>query len=216
MRKTSFILILSILCLTLQAQKYPFQLIELPYSTDALAPVISQKTIEYHHGKHLNGYVNNLNRLVKDTDYEKMSLKDIIRQSKEGSVFNNAGQTLNHNLYFLQFSPYGGGAPQAELGKAIIKEWGSFDNFKKEFVERGNALFGAGWIWLAKDDKDSLFITEEANGSNPIAHGLTPLLGVDLWEHAYYLDYQNRRSDHLNQLWNIINWKVIEERYHQP
>ena len=213
MKKTISILFFLLSFLTIQAQKAPFELIQLPYETGALAPVISQTTVEYHHGKHLKGYVTNLNRLIKGTVYEDMDLKDIIAKSKSGAIFNNAGQTLNHNLYFLQFSPKGGGVPTGKLAKAINKEWGSFDKFKEELMRRGNGLFGAGWIWLSKDAKGKLVISEEVNGSNPVAHGLIPLLGFDLWEHAYYLDYQNRRADHLKQLWNIVDWKVVEGRF---
>ena len=195
------------------AQQAPFQLIELPYATNELEPVISQSTVELHHGKHLQGYVNNLNRLVKGTIYEKIDLREIVANSKQGGIFNNAGQTLNHNLYFLQFSPKGGGEPSGALAKAIQRQWKTFDQFKAEFSKRASGLFGSGWLWLSKDDKGHLVISEEANGGNPVSHGLTPILGFDLWEHAYYLDYQNRRADHVNQLWNIINWEVVEKRY---
>ena len=214
MKKTITTLFFLIACfLTIHAQKAPFELLKLPYATNALEPVISQKTIELHHGKHLNGYVTNLNKLIKGTEYETMELKEIIAKSKQGGIFNNAGQTLNHNLYFTQFSPKGGGIPQGKLAEAINKQWGSFDNFKEELTRRGTALFGSGWIWLSKQSDGKLLITEEVNGSNPVAHGLTPLLGFDLWEHAYYLDYQNRRADHIKQLWKIIDWKVVEKRF---
>ena len=213
MKKTIFFLMLSCFLCTARAQKPPFQLIELPYATHALEPVISRTTVEIHHGKHLNGYVNNLNRLVEGTEYQNMDLKQIIATSKSGPIFNNAGQMLNHNLYFTQFMSDGGGSPKGALAAAINKQWGSFLQFKDEFMRRGNALFGSGWIWLSKRTDGSLVISEEANGGNPVAHGLIPLLGFDLWEHAYYLDYQNRRADHINQLWSIINWRIIEQRY---
>ena len=213
MKKTISTFLFAIFCLCSFAQQAPFQLIQLPYATNGLEPVISQSTIELHHGKHLQGYVNNLNKFIKGTDYEKMELREIVAKSKEGAVFNNAGQTLNHNLYFLQFSPKGGGEPKGALAEAIKRQWHTFDQFKAEFSKRANGLFGAGWLWLSKDDKGQLVISEEANGGNPVSHGLTPILGFDVWEHAYYLDYQNRRADYVGQLWNIINWDVVEKRY---
>lgn len=189
-----------------------FELIKLPYATNALEPVISQQTIELHHGKHLQTYVNNLNNLVLGTKYENMDLISIIKDS-EGGVFNNAGQILNHEIYFTSFSPNGGGEPKGKLAEAINLQWGSFENFKKEFNAAGAAVFGSGWVWLAKDGSGKLSIEKEPNGSNPVVKGLTPLLGFDVWEHAYYLDYQNRRADHLAELWKIINWDVVSARY---
>ena len=189
-----------------------FELIQLPYAANALEPVISETTIKLHHGKHLQTYVNNRNNLVPGTKFENATLEEIVAGS-DGAIFNNAGQTLNHNLYFTQFSPNGGGEPKGELAEAINATWGSFDNFKKEFVAAGTGLFGSGWVWLAKDKDGKLSITKEANGSNPVAHGLTPILGFDVWEHAYYVDYQNRRPDHLNALWGIIDWDVVGKRY---
>ncbi|GHT51126.1 superoxide dismutase [Fe] [Bacteroidia bacterium] len=189
-----------------------FELIKLPYSTDALEPVISRQTIELHHGKHLQTYVNNLNNLVQDTKFKNADIETIVKES-EGGIFNNAGQLLNHNLYFTQFSPNGGGTPSGKLAIAIDAAWGSFDNFKKEFETAGTGLFGSGWVWLAKDKAGKLSISKEQNAGNPLTKGLTPLLGFDLWEHAYYLDYQNRRADHLKELWKIVDWKVVERRY---
>ncbi|GHT78781.1 superoxide dismutase [Fe] [Bacteroidia bacterium] len=189
-----------------------FELMKLPYPTDALEPVISKQTIELHHGKHLQTYVNNLNKLVQGTKFENADIEAIVKES-EGGIFNNAGQLLNHNLYFTQFSPNGGGAPSGKLAAAINAAWGSFDNFKKEFETAGAGLFGSGWVWLAKDKAGKLSITKEQNAGNPLTKGLTPLLGFDLWEHAYYLDYQNRRADHLKELWKIVDWKVVGRRY---
>lgn len=189
-----------------------FELIQLPYATDALAPVISKETIDFHYGKHLQTYVNNLNNLIKGTKFENADLITIVKEA-DGGIFNNAGQVLNHNLYFTSFSPKGGGKPTGELAKAIDKEWGSFEAFQKEFVNAGVTLFGSGWVWLAKDKDGKLFITKEANGSNPVVKGLTPILGFDVWEHSYYLDYQNRRPDHLNALWSIIDWETVGKRY---
>lgn len=189
-----------------------FELVKLPYATDALAPVISKQTIELHHGKHLQGYVNNLNNLVPGTRFENSDLETIVKES-DGAIFNNAGQILNHNLYFTQFSPAGGGVPGGKLASAIDAAFGSFDNFRKEFETAGAGLFGSGWVWLAADGGGKLSITKESNAGNPLVKGLTPLLGFDVWEHAYYLDYQNRRADHLKELWKIIDWKVVEGRY---
>ena len=177
-----------------------FELIKLPYAANALEPVISQATIEFHHGKHLQAYVNNLNNLIPGTKFENAPLEQIVTES-DGAIFNNAGQILNHNLYFTQFSPKGGGEPKGKLAEAIKATWGSFDNFKKEFNAAGAGLFGSGWVWLAKDKDGKLSITKEPNGSNPVVKGLTPIMGFDVWEHSYYLDYQNRRADHLNALW---------------
>lgn len=189
-----------------------FELIQLPYEANALEPVISKETIDYHYGKHLQAYVNNLNKLIPGTEFENATLEEIVAGS-DGAIFNNAGQVLNHNLYFTQFSPDGGGEPTGKLAEAIQKTWGTFENFQKEFVNAGVGLFGSGWVWLAKDQDGKLSITKEANGSNPVAHGLTPLLGFDVWEHAYYLDYQNRRPDHLDTLWKIVDWDVVSDRY---
>jgi Fe-Mn family superoxide dismutase len=189
-----------------------FELPKLPYATNALEPVIGQQTIELHYGKHLQTYITNLNNLIQGTKFENADLETIVKES-DGAIFNNAGQTLNHNIYFLSFSPDGGGEPKGKLADAIEAEWGSFDNFKKEFQAAGTALFGSGWVWLAKDSAGKLQITKEPNAGNPVTKGLTPLLGFDVWEHAYYLDYQNRRADHLAELWKIIDWNAVEAHY---
>jgi Fe-Mn family superoxide dismutase len=189
-----------------------FELVQLPYATDALAPVISKQTIELHHGKHLQTYVNNLNNLVPGTPFENAALENIVKEST-GAIFNNAGQILNHNLYFTQFSPKGGGKPTGKLAAAIDATWGSFENFQKEFETAGTGLFGSGWVWLAADSSGKLSITQEPNAGNPVTKGLKPLMGFDVWEHAYYLDYQNRRADHLKALWGIIDWAVVGSRY---
>lgn len=190
-----------------------FEMPKLPYATNALEPVISQRTVELHYGKHLQTYVNNLNNLVPGTKFENSDLISIVKQS-DGGIFNNAGQILNHDLYFASFTaPNTGGAPKGKLAEAIKGQWGSFENFQKEFNAAGAALFGSGWVWLAKDANGKLSIEKEANGSNPVVKGLTPILGFDVWEHAYYLDYENRRADHLAELWKIINWDVVSARY---
>ena len=189
------------------------QLIQLPYAPDALEPVISARTIQFHHGKHLQGYVDNLNRLIAGTPFEAQTLEEIVRGS-EGAVFNNAGQILNHNLYFTQFCPLAeASAPTGALAEQIVHQWGSVDAFKDEFVAKGVGLFGSGWVWLSAARDGSLVITQEPGANNPITRGLTPLLTFDVWEHAYYLDFQNRRADQLKALWGIVDWKVIENRY---
>jgi Fe-Mn family superoxide dismutase len=185
----------------------------LPYANDALEPVISQETIDYHYGKHLQTYINNLNALVPGTNDEGKSLEEIVATTNDTPIFNNAGQVLNHTLYFLQFTPTPQSKePTGKLSEAICKNFGSFENFKKEMNAAAIGLFGSGWAWLAMDSNGKLHILKESNGSNPVRHGMKPLLGFDVWEHAYYLDYQNKRIDHINRLWDIIDWNVIESR----
>lgn len=201
-----------VLLMTFYANAQNITLIELPYANNALEPVISEKTIELHHGKHLQGYVNNLNKQIAGTPFENMDLVEIVQKSN-GSIFNNAGQVLNHNLYFTQFSPNGSNQPKGKLADAINQKWGSFDNFKKEFNSESTSLFGSGWTWLSSDKNGNLIITKEMNAGNPVTNGLNPILGFDVWEHAYYIDYQNKRADHLNALWNIIDWDTVSDRY---
>lgn len=190
-----------------------FELITLPYEATALEPAISAQTIGFHHGKHLQGYVNNLNAAIAGTPFEEMELTDIVLKAT-GGMLNNAGQILNHNLYFLQFGkPAADNRPSGKLAEAITAQFGSFEQFQKEFVQAGTTLFGSGWVWLSADKDGKLVITQETNAANPVQKGLTPLLTFDVWEHAYYLDYQNRRPDHLNALWQIVDWNVVGERY---
>lgn len=192
-----------------------FTLPELPYEASALEPVISRETIEYHHGKHLQAYVNTLNTLVKGTEYEKMNLEEIVCKAPAGPLFNNAGQVLNHTLYFEQFRPANSGQdamPQGRLAEAIDKAFGSFDEFKTKMAAASTGLFGSGWAWLAQNEKGELSIVQCPNGGNPVTMGLRPLLGVDVWEHAYYVDYRNRRADHVAALWQIIDWDVVASR----
>ena len=184
----------------------------LPYAPDALAPAISQETVDYHYGKHEKAYIDNLNKLIEGTEYEDMALEDIIRSSS-GALFNNASQAWNHIFYFFTFSPDGGGEPDGDLRKAIDRDFGSFEKFQKDFVQAGVSLFGSGWVWLSKDNDGKLFITQASNAGNPLTDGLTPLLAFDVWEHAYYLDYRNRRADSLNKLWEIVDWDVVASRY---
>ena len=188
-----------------------FELMALPYVPEALEPVISKETIGFHHGKHLAGYVNNLNGLLEGSPLAGLPLEEIVLMA-EGGVLNNAGQILNHELYFQQFSGDPKSAPTGQLAEAIARDFGSFEAFKEEFQKKGATLFGSGWVWLSADNDGKLVITQETNAANPIQRGLKPLLTFDVWEHAYYLDYQNRRPDHLAALWQIINWEVIESR----
>ena len=177
--------------------------------------MISADTISFHHGKHLQAYVDNLNKLLPGSGFEGLSLVDIVRQAPAGAIFNNAGQILNHEMYFTQFNPAENATegPVPFVRSQIEKQWGSFEAFKTEFETKGVGLFGSGWVWLAADADGSLVITQEQGASNPVVKGLKPLLTFDVWEHAYYLDYQNRRAAHLSALWQIVDWKVIEERY---
>ena len=211
-----------------------FSLIQLPYGADALEPVISAKTLSFHHGKHLQGYVDNLNKLIVGTEFEGLChserseeslLAEIIRRASlpaptgNPAIFNNAGQILNHNLYFTQFRPFYAAAPSSlpaptgNLLAQITKQWGTLDAFKKEFEAAGAGIFGSGWVWLAADSEGVLSILRCPGADNPVAHGLKPILTFDVWEHAYYLDYQNRRPAHLAALWDIVDWKVVEGRY---
>ena len=190
-----------------------FELMALSYAPEALEPVISKETIAFHHGKHLAGYVNNLNGLLEGSPLTGLSLEEIMLKA-EGGMLNNAGQILNHNLYFGQFcAPKADNQPVGKLAQAIVRDFASFDAFKEEFQKKGATLFGSGWVWLSADKEGKLVITQESNAANPIQKGLKPLLTFDVWEHAYYLDYQNRRPDHLAALWQIIDWNVIEKRY---
>ena len=191
-----------------------FELMALPYADDALEPVISKETIGFHHGKHLLAYVNNLNGLLEGSPLAELPLEEIVKKA-EGGILNNAGQILNHELYFGQFqAPKENNQPTGKIAEAIVRDFGSFEAFKEEFQKKGATLFGSGWVWLSADKDGKLVITQETNAANPVQRGLKPLLTFDVWEHAYYLDYQNRRPDHLAALWQIVNWEVVELRYH--
>ena len=191
-----------------------FSLIDLPYAADALEPAISARTLSFHHGKHLQAYVDNLNKLLPGSPFEEMALEEIVRTASAGPVFNNAGQVLNHNLYFTQFCP--GGAPLAAdspLAAQIASQWGSLAAFQEEFAAKGVGLFGSGWVWLSAQADGTLVITQESGAGNPVTRGLKPLLTFDVWEHAYYLDWQNRRAAHLAALWDIVDWRAVEARF---
>ena len=190
-----------------------FKLIALPYALGALEPVISANTLSFHHGKHLQAYVDNLNKLLAGTEWEGKPLEQIVRTST-GAIFNNAGQILNHNLYFSQFTP-SGSELKGKIKAQIEQQWGSVDAFKSEFEQKGTSLFGSGWVWLQANASGELSIAQYAGADNPVAHCFRPLLTFDVWEHAYYLDYQNRRPAYLHSLWPIVNWEEIEKRYNQ-
>ncbi len=184
----------------------------LPYAVDALAPTISPVTIDYHYGKHEKNYIDTLNSLIEGTQYEEMPLEEIILKS-EGKLFNNAAQAWNHIFYFFQFSPSGAKEPSGKLAEAIKTQFGSFEDFKKKFEEAGTTLFGSGWVWLSADKEGKLLITQGKDASNPLTEGLRPVMTFDVWEHAYYLDYQNRRAEYLKKLWDIVDWDIIGIRY---
>jgi len=189
-----------------------FSLPQLPYAHNALEPVISEETIKFHYGKHHQTYVNNLNGLIPGTEFENADLDTIVKKSS-GPVFNNAAQIWNHNFYFLSLTPEKGSKPSEELAKAIDEKFGSLDNFKAEFNKSAVAVFGSGWAWLVKTADGGLDIVKESNAGNPLTFGLTPLLTFDVWEHAYYIDYQNRRADYVAALWELVDWNVVSSRY---
>ena len=192
-----------------------FELMVLPYAAEAFEPVISRETIGFHHGKHLAAYVNNLNGLLSGSGFEEATLEAIVCKAT-GGIQNNAGQILNHELYFAQFvAKPAKTEPTGALAEAIVRDFGSFEAFKEDFQKKGATLFGSGWVWLSADKDGKLVITQEPNAANPVQKGLKPLLTFDVWEHAYYLDYQNRRPDHLAALWQIIDWDVISARYNR-
>jgi Fe-Mn family superoxide dismutase len=189
-----------------------FEMPALPFEASALKGVISAETLSFHHGKHLKAYVDNMNKLLPGSGLEGLSLVEVVKRA-EGGMFNNAGQVLNHTMYFEQFAAMReNNKPEAKLLSLIERDFGSFDAFKTEFAQKGVGLFGSGWVWLSLNADGKLVITQEPNAENPVCKGLKPLLTFDVWEHAYYLDYQNRRADHLAALWSIIDWKVIEGR----
>jgi len=185
-----------------------FERPDLPYALDALEPHISKETLEYHYGKHHQAYVNKLNDLVMGTDFEDLTLDQIILKS-EGVIFNNAAQIWNHTFYFNGFSPDGGGQPTGELAEKINAKFGDFDSFVQAFNDLGAATFGSGWVWLVQTESGELDLVNTSNAGNPITDGLTPLLTCDVWEHAYYIDTRNDRGAYLKNFWNIVNWDFV-------
>lgn len=185
-----------------------FELPKLDYAENALEPHISAETLQYHHGKHHNAYVNKLNDLIKGTEFEGLTLEQIIMKS-DGGIFNNAAQIWNHTFYFNGFSPDGGGEPSGELAEKIKTRFGSFDNFVKEFNDLGAATFGSGWVWLVQKENGDLDLVNTFNAGNPLTDGLHPLLTCDVWEHAYYVDTRNDRGAYLKNFWNIVDWNFV-------
>jgi Fe-Mn family superoxide dismutase len=182
---------------------------ELSYAKDALAPGISAETIEYHYGKHHKAYVDNLNKLILGTEFERMSLEEIIKKAS-GSVFNNAAQDWNHSFYWNCLSPKAGGEPPMLLANAINKNFGSFAQFKEKFTNTAVTTFGSGWAWLVKNSDGTLSIESSSNAGNPLKDGKKALLTCDVWEHAYYIDYRNARAKYVEAFWNLVNWKFVE------
>jgi superoxide dismutase, Fe-Mn family len=189
-----------------------FKLPELPYAMDALAPMISNETLEYHYGKHHQAYVNNLNNLTKDTDMANMSLEDII-MTASGGIFNNAAQVWNHTFYWNCMTPKSSGAPTGKVAEAINKKFSSFEEFKKQFTQSAVTLFGSGWTWLAKNADGSLEIMNTGNAGLPMKDGKTALLTCDVWEHAYYIDYRNVRATYVENFWKLVNWDFVEKNF---
>ncbi|WMS88334.1 superoxide dismutase [Pleionea litopenaei] len=190
-----------------------FELPPLPYAKDALAPTISEETLEFHYGKHHNTYVVNLNNLVEGTEFANASLEDIIKKSS-GGIFNNAAQVWNHTFYWNSMSPNGGGAPEGALADAINSAFGSFEDFKSKFSQSAATNFGSGWTWLVKKADGSLDIMNTSNAGCPLTEeGITPLLTVDVWEHAYYIDYRNARPKYLEAFWNLVNWDFAASNF---
>lgn len=189
-----------------------FELPKLPYKLNALVPYISEETLDFHYGKHHQAYVNNLNTLVPGTVFEKADLESIIKKA-EGGIFNNAAQIWNHTFYFESFSGNGRRIPSGAIADAINGSFGSFDAFKEQFSKAAATLFGAGWAWLVKKDNGALEILQESNAGNPIRKSLKPVLTCDVWEHAYYIDYRNRRPDYIKSFFEILDWEIIGRRY---
>ena len=190
------------------------ELPKLPYALDALAPQISEETMLYHYGKHHKAYVDNLNRLIVGTPWQDASLEEIVLGA-DGAIFNNAAQTWNHTFFFLSLSPDPKSVPTGALAEAINRDFGSFDAMKETMTKTAAGQFGSGWAWLVKDKNGKLSIVAESNAGNPMTRGLKPLLNIDVWEHAYYIDYRNRRPDFLQALWDRVDWKVVEKRFEE-
>ncbi len=189
-----------------------FELPKLPYANNALEPWISEKTIDFHYGKHHQTYVNNVNNLIKETAFENATLEEIIKLA-DGGIFNNGAQVWNHTFYFMQFSPEGCIEPKDKLKTAIELKFGSFDKFREEFSKAAATLFGSGWAWLVKTGDGSLEIVQTTNAANPLREGKTPLLTCDVWEHAYYIDKQNARTKYIDDFWKIVDWQIISKRF---
>jgi Fe-Mn family superoxide dismutase len=189
-----------------------FKLPQLPYGQNALEPHISAETLAYHYGRHHASYVYNLNALIEDTEFENMSLENIFMKTS-GSIFNNAAQAWNHTFYWNSLDPRGGGRPKGALAEAIRSDFGSFEQFKKEFSQKAVSFFGSGWIWLVKNKNDRVTVETTGNAGNPLTAGQKPLLTCDVWEHAYYIDYRNARPKYVEAFWNIVNWEFAAKNF---
>lgn len=187
---------------------------KLPYAMEALTPEMSSETLQYHYGKHLQTYVNNLNNLIKGTPFENEPLEEIVKKS-EGGIFNNAGQVWNHTMFFMELSPEPKKAPTGKLAEAITRDFVSLEQFKEAFTKAALTLFGSGWVWLSKDKDGKLFITQESNAGNPLKKGFTPIMNLDVWEHAYYIDYRNDRATFIKNFWEKLDWAYVEKKYNQ-
>ena len=184
----------------------------LPFAKDTLEPVISAETIDFHYGKHHQAYATNLNNLVPGTEFENASLEEIVMKA-DGGIFNNAAQVWNHTFYWNGLSPNGGGEPTGAIGAAIDKAFGSFAAFKETFIKSAVGNFGSGWTWLVKNDDGSVAIVNTSNAANPLRDGKTPLLTIDVWEHAYYIDYRNARPKYLDEIWKLVNWRFVATNF---
>lgn len=189
-----------------------FELPKLPYKLDALVPFVSEETLEYHYGKHHQAYVNNLNGLIPGTEFENATLETIIKKA-EGGIFNNGAQVWNHTFYFEAFSKSGRREPSGDLAEAIRKSFGTIDAFKEQFNKSAATIFGSGWAWLAKAQDGTVQIVQESNAGNPLKKGLIPLMTCDVWEHAYYIDYRNKRPDYIKNFWEILDWDIVSARF---
>lgn len=185
---------------------------ELPYAKDALVPHLSAETIEYHYGKHHAAYVTNLNKLIPGTEFENLSLEEIVKKSS-GAIFNNAAQVWNHTFYWNCLSPKGGGEPSGALAAAIATAFGSFAQFKEKFTSTAVGTFGSGWAWLVRDADGKLAIESTSNAGCPLTAGKKPLLTCDVWEHAYYIDYRNLRPKYVEAFWNLVNWPFVAQQF---
>lgn len=188
------------------------ELAPLPYAKNALEPHISSETLDYHHDKHHQAYVTNLNKLIPGTEFENLPLEDIVTRSSDG-VFNNAAQAWNHTFYWHCLSPQGGGAPSGQLARAIEDTFGSYNRFKEEFTKSAVTTFGSGWAWLVKDADGGLALVSTSNAGCPLTSGQTPLLTCDVWEHAYYIDYRNLRPKYVEAFWNLVDWDFASENF---
>lgn len=217
MRKICALIVILFFVLTTYSQNtttaMKFALPPLPYALDALEPLMATKTLEYHHGKHLATYVNNLNNLIVGTEFEEMIPLEQIIFRASGPIYNNAAQVWNHTFFFNELSPTATHAPSGRLLDAIIRDFGSFENFKDQFTKISLSLFGSGWVWLVADDEDRLSILPLGNAGNPATEGLRAVMTIDVWEHAYYLDHQNRRAEYIDNFWQLLNWEFVENNY---